>query len=256
MAKTICLFSQKGGAGKTTTAVNLAAVFALLRKRTLLVDCDPQGAATGTICTIPQHAEFNLSDVLMGNVKIEKAIVQGCLNFLKVIPAPVDASIEYRLKLSENANQTALNRKLASIKDSFDYILIDTPASDWPYIINTLAASDYVLLVLKADYLAFRFLGKSIDNIRIVKKRYNPKLKPVGVVLNMFDKDDRGSIRVLHSSQKYLSKWLLKTIIPKDSLIGLSPLLGKPLVVSNFKAPVTQCYLHLAKELMERLRET
>ena len=254
MAKTICLFSQKGGAGKTTTAVNLAAAFALLRKRTLLVDCDPQGAATDTICTIPHYPEFNLSDVLLGRVNIAKAIVQGCLHFLKVVPAPFEASIEERLKLGENGKQTVLKRALASIRDRFDYIFIDTPASDWPYILNASAASDFVLLVLKADYLAFRILGQGINNICMFKKRYNPNLKSAGVVLNMFDADDPGSIRVLHSSQKHLSKWQFKTIVPKDSLIAAAPLSGKPLVVSNFKAPATQCYLQLAKELMGRLK--
>jgi chromosome partitioning protein len=253
MAKTICLFSQKGGAGKTTTAVNLAAVFALLRKRTLLVDCDPQGAATTMICTIPHHPEFNLSDVLLGSVKIEKAIVQGCLHYLKVVPAPFEASIEDRLKLNENGRQTVLKRALASIRDSFDYIFIDTPASDWAYIINAAAASDFVLLVLKADYLSFQFLGQSIDNIGTVKKRYNPNLKSAGIVFNMYDADEQGSIRVLQSSQKHLSKWQFKTIIPKDPLIAASPLLGKPLIVSNFKASATQCYLQLATELLGRL---
>jgi chromosome partitioning protein len=253
MNTTICLFSQKGGVGKTTTAVNLAAAFALFRKRTLLVDCDPQGAATSIICIIPQNPVLNLSDVFSGTTGIEKTIVQGCLHHLRVIPAPFAASVEERLRLCENGNQLLLKKALSRIKDDFDYVVIDTPASDWPYITNAAAASDFVLLVLRADFLAYRFLGKSINSIKAMKQKLNPALKSGGILLTMYDADDNSSQRIFQSSQKHVGRWLLKTIIPKDPLIGASPLVGKPIVVYDHKSAGAQCYLKLAKELMERL---
>jgi len=256
MAKTICLFSQKGGVGKTSTAVNLAAVLGLARKRTLLVDGDPQGAATAIIGTIPCHPEFNLSDVLLGGVAIEKAIVPSCLHFTRVLAAPSESAGVGRLKLDENNQPLRLKHALDRIRDVFDYIVIDTPTSDWPYITKASSAADVVLLVLSTDYLAFRLLGKSINNIRSIKNRYNPGLKFVGVLLNLYDENDRNSVRVLHAAQTHLAEMLFNTIIPRATNIRTSALLGKPYVVSHFKETATQCYIRLAKELIGRLHRS
>lgn len=252
MARTICLFSQKGGVGKTTTVVNLAAALALSGQRTLLVDCDPQGSATLMSGLIPQRYALHLDDALSGKAKAEDLILQGCLHHLKIIPAPRETSLADRQRWNPAGNASLLKKALAGIALHFDYILIDTPASDWPFIMKGITAADFLLILLRADYLAFRFLGRGLDNIQMIRQQHNPGLKLAGIVLTMYDEADESSRLIFSNARKYLSRWLFRTVIPRDREIGASPLFGKPLVVCQNHHPAARRFLKLGHELREK----
>jgi chromosome partitioning protein len=254
VAKAIFLFSQKGGAGKTTTAVNLAAALAFSCHRTLLVDCDPQGSATCSSGIIHPKPEFSLSDILFSGCKAEKCIVQSRLPNLKTIPAPAEPTIEERARLCRDGNHSILREALGVVQDRFDFILFDTPASDWPLIVQAATAAEFVLFILKADYLSFRHLEKSITNIRSIKNRYNPGLRSAGIMLNMYDPEDRDSMRILESCRMHLSRCLFQTVVRTDRQVGATALLGCPIVVTDCNGEGAQGYMQLSGELIERVQ--
>lgn len=253
MGKAICIYSQKGGAGKTTTVVNLAAALALLGRRTLLIDMNPYENAAPMASVLSRRYRFSLRDVIMGRAPIERAIIPSCLHCLKVLPSPVNASLDDRMHLDRLDVPGFLRDALARVRDDYGYILIDTPASDWSYISHAAAASDYMLVILRADVLSFRSFGKSLDIIQTIKLRFNPQLKLAGIALTMYDPEEEGCVSMPADSLQHRPRWLFRTLIPKDRAIASSAIAGKPLVVSDYDSKGARSFRLLADELIERI---
>lgn len=254
MGTTICIFNQKGGVGKTTTAVNLSAAFALTGKQTMLVDCDPQGSATSISGAVPKKFSSTLKDAMMGNVSMNDIIVDSCLYHLKVIPAPSEFSLIELQQFSASENEMTLKRLLDGLEADFDFIVIDSPSSYGIFIVNAVIASDAVLIPLQGEYLAFRNLNANLKSLQDIKQTYHPDLKLAGILLTMYDTNGDTSSRIYKSARKHLGDRLLNTIIPRDNKTAESPSLGKPLVVNDLNADGAQNYLKLADELMARVQ--
>jgi len=252
VGKAIFIFGQMGGVGKTTTVVNLAAALALSGKRTLLIDLDPMGSATAMVSVLSRRYLFCFQDVIKKGVPIERAIVQGCLHHLKVLPAPLNGSLSDRLHVSRFAT-AFLENTLAPIKDDFEYIFMDTPVSDWSSISYSAGASDYLLFILRADFPSFRLLGKSLNIIKTIKTRFNPQLKLAGIILTMYDPGDEKCVWTFRKALRHLPKRLFRTLIPKDCAIASSALIGKPIVVSDHNAKSARSFRFLADEFVERI---
>jgi chromosome partitioning protein len=252
VGKAICIFGQRGSAGKTTTAVNLAAALAISGRRVLLIDLDPQGAATAMVSALRRRCLFSLRDVLIDRVPIERAIVQGCLPNLKVLPAPLNSILNERMHTSRTS-PSVLQDALAPIKKNFEYILIDTPVPDWFYISPAAVASDYLLLILRAEFLIFNFLGKNLDAIQTIKTQFNPQLKLAGIILTMYNPSDERCVWILRKTLCHLPKWLFRTLIPKDYAIAVSAPIGKPIVVYDADGKSARSFRFLADEFVERV---
>jgi chromosome partitioning protein len=254
MGKIICVFNQKGGVGKTLTAVNLSAGLALSGKRTLLVDCDPQGSATAISGAGQENFSFTLQDALSGQVQARDIIVQSCLYHLKVFPAPTAMSLAILHQPASTGNEKLLKRLLADLISDFDFIVIDTPSSHEIFTVNAPTAADAILIPLQSEYLAYRNLKKNFEILRSIKKAYNPDLKLVGILLIMYEENGDISHRIFQSACKHLGSRLFDTIIPRDVRIAESPTLLKPLVVADASTVGAKNYLKLADEVMVRMQ--
>jgi chromosome partitioning protein len=256
MGKIICIFNQKGGVGKTLTAVNLSAAFALFGKRTLLVDCDPQGSATAISGASQEHLSFALQDAISSQVQAKNIIVQGCLYHLKVFPAPTAVSLAIGHQPSTARNNKLLKGMLSNLLSDYDFIVIDTPSFHKIFSVDALTAADAVLIPLQCEYLAYRNLRKNLEFLQAIKKAYNPPLKPVGILLTMYDENGDISRQILHSARKHFGPRLFDTIISRDLRIAESPSLEKPLVVVDVTSAGAKNYLKLAQEVMDRMKRT
>jgi chromosome partitioning protein len=253
VGKAICILGQKGDGGKSITVVNLAAALALSGRRTLLIDIDPQGSATDMVSVMSRRHLFSFRDVMMQGVPIERAVVQGCLHHLKVLPAPLNGSRNDRMHVGRPNLPGRLRTALVPVKDDFEYILMDTPASDWSFLFHAAVASDYLLFVLRADILSFNFLGKRLDIIKTIKKRFNPQLKLGGIILTQYDPNDEACTWILQEALRHLPKWLFRTLIPKDRAIAASALVEKPIVVSNYDGKGARSFRFLVDEFVARI---
>jgi chromosome partitioning protein len=256
MGKIICVFNQKGGVGKTLTAVNLSAAFALSGKRTLLVDCDPQGSATAISGASQEQFSFTLQDAISGQMQAKDIIVQSCLYHLKVFPAPTAMSLAILHEHASAGNQKLLKRMLSDLLSDYDFIVVDSPSFNEIFSVNAPTAADAVLIPLQCEYLAYRNLKKNIEFLQAIKKAYNPHLKLVGILLTMYDENGDISCRIVQSARKHLGSRLFDTIIPRDVRIAESTTLKKPLVVVDVNSAGAKNYLKLAQEVMDRMKKT
>ncbi len=250
MTQILCIANQKGGVGKTTTAINLSAALAVSEKRTLLVDCDPQANATTGIGLDKAIIERTLYQGMIGEVAVEKLIVDSEIKTLKVIPSNTDL-IGFEVEMmSDFKREKVLKHMLNAIKSSFDYILIDCPPSLSLLTINAMTAADFLLIPLQCEFYALEGLGQLLETFKRIKQRLNPNLAIAGILLTMFDKRTNLSYQVAENTENYFKDLVFKTVVPRNVRLSEAPSFGKPILFYDATSSGAKSYFALAKEIM------
>lgn len=258
MGKVISLVNQKGGVGKTTTSINLSASLAVLGKRVLLIDLDPQGNATTGIGINKGDIDKSIYDILIDNCSINEAIVRTKYKRLDVIPATINlAGIDIELieksREEPTFNKTGqLKTKLELIESMYDYVIMDCPPSLGLITTNALTASNSVIIPVQCEFFALEGIMQLLNSIRMAQKSLNPNLDIEGVLLTMLDSRTNLGFEVVEDIRKYFKERVYNTIIPRLIRLTEAPSHGKPIVAYDPKSKGTEAYLNLAKEVIER----
>jgi chromosome partitioning protein len=253
MSRVIAVANQKGGVGKTTTAVNLAASLAAAERHTLLVDADPQSNATSGIGVDMTGSGPSLYDVLMDDVPLARA-VRSRVNFaaLDVVPATQDlVGAEVEL-VNWPRRESVMRRKLADLRDSYEFILIDCPPSLGLLTLNMLTAADSVLIPIQCEYYALEGLSKLLNTIRLVQQNHNAELAIEGVLLTMYDARLNLSKQVANEAREYFGHQVYRSTVPRNVRLAEAPSFGRPIILYDVQSVGAKSYLALAQELQRR----
>ena len=251
MGKVIAIANQKGGVGKTTTAVNLGTSLAQLGKRVLVVDIDPQGNATSGLGADRQSIEHCIYDVLVNGVGLEEVMLETAVKNLLLIPATLQlAGAEIEL-VSAIAREGKLRRALEKVKEAFDYLLIDCPPSLGLLTVNALTAADRLLIPIQCEYYALEGLGQLMHTVSLVRRHLNNDLDLEGVLLTMFDARTNLSIQVAEEVKRYFKDRVFKSVVPRNVRLSEAPSHGQPVLLYDPKSKGAEVYLELAKEVLE-----
>ena len=251
MAKVIAVANQKGGVGKTTTAVNLAAFLGVSEKRTLLIDTDPQAnAGSGLGVSVSEGGGYSIYEALIDDVPVQQCIVKTQVPGLDLLPSHqrlVGAEVEL---VSMMARELRLRRALEPIQTEYDYIIIDCPPSLGLLTVNSLAAADSVLIPVQCEYYALEGLSQLLNAIELVQKNLNPKLAIEGVLLTMYDSRLNLSQQVAEETRRFFSDRVYSTVVPRNVRLSEAPSFGKPILLYDVLCSGAKSYLELAKEVM------
>ena len=254
MGKIIAIVNQKGGVGKTTTAVNLAAGVGLAGKRVLLVDADPQGNSTSGFGINKKQTKITSYELLIGTGKFENAVVKTEFKNVDIVPSSMDlAAAEVDLIEIEH-REAQLKMALATAREKYDYIFIDCPPSLGLITINALNASDTVLVPIQCEYFALEGLSQLMASVRQVKRLYNPTLEIEGIVLTMYDGRLNLTSQVVAEIKKYFANKLYKTVIPRAVRLSEAPSYGMPIQYYDKRSKGSEAYTDLAKEFLKKNR--
>ncbi len=252
MNNIICIANQKGGVGKTTTAINLSASLAAAEKKTLLIDGDSQGNTTsgmGADSNILQNE--NLYHAMIGQVPLEKVIISTVIPHLDLIPSNQDLiGIEVEL-VNVEEKEKRLMHLLKAMERNYEYIVIDCPPSLGVMTINALVAADYVIVPLQCEYFAMEGLGYLLNTVKLVKAGLNPQLSLGGILLTMFDARNTLAHRVSEDVRKHFGNKVFKTVIPRNVRLSESPSHGLPIILYDIKSRGALAYLELAQEIIQ-----
>ena len=250
MTHIISIANQKGGVGKTTTAINLSAALAVSEKRTLLIDCDPQGNATTGMGLDKTVVDKTLYYGLIGKATAKSLIIDSAIETLKVIPSRVEL-IGFEVEMMSYPDREKVLKKLiADLKDSFEYIIIDCPPSLSLLTVNALTAADFIIIPLQCEFYALEGLGQLLQTVKRVKQSLNPDLKIGGILLTMFDKRTNLSYQVAEEAKKYFRDLVFKTVIHRNVRLGEAPSFGKPILLYDAASTGAKSYFDLAEEVM------
>lgn len=255
MGKTIAIFNQKGGVGKTTTNVNLSACIAKLDRKILVVDIDPQGNTTSGFGINKKELETSIYDVLIEGEDIEDIILETNIENLDLVPSNVElAGAEIELTDKEN-REMILKEAIDKIKDKYDYIFVDCPPSLGLLTINSLVAVDSVVIPIQCEYYALEGVSQLMDTIKLVKKGLNSKLEVEGVVLSMFDGRTNLSIQVVDEVKRHFRGKVYTTIIPRNVRLAEAPSYGMSIVDYDPKSKGAKAYMELAEEFLDYIED-
>lgn len=253
MAKIIAFANQKGGIGKTTSAVNVAAGLGILGKRVLLADLDPQGNTTSAVGVNKRSIKASSYDVLIARTPCEQAIIDTGYKGLHILPANMNlAGAEFEL-VSADKREARLRDGLSQVADKYDYIIIDCPPSLGILTINALAASDGVIIPMQCEYFALEGLSQLSMTIRQVKKLYNPSLDITGIIITMFNGRLNLSLSVLEEIKKYYRDRIFATPVPRAVRLSEAPSYGRPIQYYDKHSKGADAYNDIAKELIQRI---
>ena len=252
MGKVIAIANQKGGVGKTTTAINLAASLSVLEKKVLIIDADPQANTTSGLNFAPDNdQQRTLYEVMIGSIDISDALIQTEIANLHMIPSHINlvgAEIEM---LEAEDREKLLKKALAPIRDNYDYIIIDCSPSLGLITVNTLTAADSVMIPVQPEFFALEGLGKLLQTIRLVQGGVNPDLTIEGFVVTMFDGRTRVHAQVLNELREHFRELVFKTVIQRNIRLSEAPSHGKPIILYDIMCNGSTNYLNLAREVME-----
>jgi chromosome partitioning protein len=253
VTRVIAIANQKGGVGKTTSAVNLAASLAVAEQRTLLIDGDPQGNATSGIGIAREQLGATLYDVLLGDATLDEAIHHGVqFRHLDVLPATPDLAAA-EVELVDRPDRTEKMRDaLAPVLERYDYVLIDCPPSLGLITLNLLAAADALLIPVQCEYYALEGLSQLLNTVHLVQQGVNPRLAIDGVLLTMFDNRLNLSRQVAADAREYFGGRVFQSVIPRNVRLAEAPSFGKPIILYDVASIGAQAYLQVAQELMAR----
>jgi chromosome partitioning protein len=253
MAEKYCIANQKGGVGKTTTAINLSAALALAGKRTLLIDCDPQANATTGLGIDKSAIGKTLYHGMIGQADAQSLIIDTEIAALKLIPSRVEL-IGFEVEMMGNSQrETILRRLIASVDSAFDYIFLDCPPSLSLLTLNAMTAADFILIPLQCEFFALEGLAQLLHTIKRIKGNLNPELKIAGILLAMYDKRTNLSQQVAEDAADHFKNLVFKTVVPRNVRLGEAPSFGKPIFLYDAASVGAKSYESLAEEIIERI---
>ena len=253
MGKVIAIANQKGGVGKTTTAINLAASLAVLEKKVLIIDADPQANTTSGLNFLPDKNERrSIYEMMIGRIEAHDALIQTEISTLHMIPSNINlVGVEFELVEMED-RESILKRAIAPVRDEYDYIIIDCSPTLGMMTVNALTAADSVIIPVQPEFFALEGLGKLLQTIRLVQNGINPDLTIEGFVVTMFDGRTKVHAQVVGELREHFQDMVFNTIIQRNIRLSEAPSHGKPIILYDVMSNGSNNYMNLAKEVLDR----
>ncbi len=255
MCKVIAIVNQKGGVGKTTTAVNLSAAIGIEKEKTLLVDLDPQGNSTSGMGIVKKQVDFSLYDALINDQPLDKVIIHTQFQNVDVVPSGIELA-GAEIEMVELKERTfLLKKRIEAIKSEYNYILIDCPPSLGILTLNALTASDAIIIPTQCEYYALEGLSQLVATVKQVKKLYNPLIEIDGVLLTMYDGRLKLTMQVVNEVKKHFNSKVYKSVIPKNVRLSEAPSFGEPISYYDKYSKGARAYQNLAKEVIKNTKK-